>query len=478
MRKPVPSNTSIRSKTRMMRFIVAAALSMLALVSAPQDANVQVWEKLVAPGMVYRMEYDAKTPMTVHAVRLSMQSPAVAAVPVLAGQTVFEDNDSKGRGSVTQMVRENKAIGGINADFFALSGDPLGLMVHDGELISTPFNNRAVFAWGPKDAAIGIASFSGLMTGGGATVQIDGVNEACGDNMAVLNTQRAGAAVSSGPCKMLIVRYTAGKWAPSTVMRGVIVEILDDESKLEVQPRTVVLVVRGRRAQTVSDLHVGTNVKFLLQTSGFDWETMDQAVGGGPLLLRAGKFVDDSAAEGFRDGFANARHPRTAIGKTATGELWFVTIEGRQETGAGATTEEAAHVMARLGCVDAINLDGGGSTELALRGMVMNRPSDGSERLVANGIVFVPKVGLPELTPVPASIVITGSPAAKRAATAKVVETGGRIVPNSEVLWSSTGSAGWVDQGGLIHGVKNGRITVYAFAAGKRLSTTVEVDSF
>ena len=460
-----------------MRLIVALSLTFLATAPA-QETGTQVWEKLVAPGMVYRMEYDPRIPMTMHGIRLSMASPAVRAVPALAGKTVFEDNDTKGRATVGQMMRENKAVGAINGDFFSLSGDPLGLMVRDGELLSTPLGKRAVFAWGPKKTAIGSASFSGLMTGGGSTVQIDGVNQSCGENEAILDTQSAGYALASAPSTMIVVRQGSGKWAPSTVMNGVISEILEDQTRLEVPRGTAVLVVRGKRAKAVEDLHVGTKVKFLMRTSGFDWEILDHAIGGGPMLLRNGKIVDDATEEGFREGFATTKNPRTAIGRTESGDMWFVVIEGRQESGSGATIEEEAKLMRRLGCIDAINLDGGGSTELALRGLIINKPSDGSERPIANGIVFMPKVGMPEPEPENAQLTVIGEAGPKHNAQARILNAAGKAVPNAEILWSSVGSAGWIDQGGHIHGVKNGRITVSAYVFGKRISSSVEIDGF
>ena len=82
--------------------------------------------------------------------------------------------------------------------------------------------------------------------------------------------------------------------------------------------------------------------------------------------------------EGFPPGsFVAARHPRTAVGRTAEGDVWLVAVDGRSPVSVGASLPELAAIMRRLGCVEAMNLDGGGSTTLAAMGLTVNRPSDG-----------------------------------------------------------------------------------------------------
>jgi exopolysaccharide biosynthesis protein len=72
---------------------------------------------------------------------------------------------------------------------------------------------------------------------------------------------------------------------------------------------------------------------------------------GGPVLLRAGKATKLPPRD--------PRHPRTAVGLDREGNVWYVVIDGRQSMSVGASLEETAEVMRRLGCVEAINLDGG-----------------------------------------------------------------------------------------------------------------------
>jgi hypothetical protein len=101
--------------------------------------------------------------------------------------------------------------------------------------------------------------------------------------------------------------------------------------------------------------------------------TAVQAWGGGPVLVHEGRLVRPTVTSTFSAG----RHPRTVVGRTRSGDVLLVTIDGRQPGhSVGASLSEAAELMLRLGAVEAINLDGGGSTTFVLRGQVVNRPSD------------------------------------------------------------------------------------------------------
>jgi exopolysaccharide biosynthesis protein len=105
-------------------------------------------------------------------------------------------------------------------------------------------------------------------------------------------------------------------------------------------------------------------------------------------LTSGGEIVVPDGTGSFFD-----RNPRTIAGTTADGKIVLATIDGRQTTSVGTTMDETAAVADALGMHDAINLDGGGSTAMALGdGTLVNRPSGagGAERAVGDAIVFVP----------------------------------------------------------------------------------------
>ncbi|MBC7615893.1 MAG: phosphodiester glycosidase family protein [Pedobacter sp.] len=127
-----------------------------------------------------------------------------------------------------------------------------------------------------------------------------------------------------------------------------------------------------------------------------DWEnnlTEKDVMVSGPLLIFNKKMEElDSSS------FTKLRHPRTAIGIKANGKVILLTVDGRQENSAGMSLHELTKIMRWLGCVNAVNLDGGGSTTLWVQNSgVVNYPSDNKkwdhegERKVANVVVLKKK---------------------------------------------------------------------------------------
>jgi hypothetical protein len=150
-----------------------------------------------------------------------------------------------------------------------------------------------------------------------------------------------------------------------------------------------------------------------------------------------------------------------------------VVVDGRQDMSVGATVAETAAIMSRLGCVEAINLDGGGSSTLALSGLVLNRPSDGTERPIANSVLLM--AGAPEP---PDAAKIVGAEKVKVGAGADflVADSKGAPLPGSVVVWSATGAA-WIDQSGRLRGLRPGKAVVRAWVGGKVLEAQVEVEA-
>ncbi|THA25163.1 phosphodiester glycosidase family protein [Streptomyces sp. RKND-216] len=124
----------------------------------------------------------------------------------------------------------------------------------------------------------------------------------------------------------------------------------------------------------------------------------DDVVNGGPQLVRDGRVALTTGAGGFAHpdgpGFAYAwalkRHPRTMVGVDGRGRLLLVSATGRHPGYSdGLSLHEAARFMEALGARGAMNLDGGGSTAMALRGALLTRPSDpAGERAVGDALLL------------------------------------------------------------------------------------------
>jgi exopolysaccharide biosynthesis protein len=128
-----------------------------------------------------------------------------------------------------------------------------------------------------------------------------------------------------------------------------------------------------------------------------DWSDVTEALNGGPTLVQHGKLTNLWKEEALGVSFNKTTHPRTAIGVTKDSTVILVVADGRQpKVSIGMPLDELGNLMINLGCTDAMNLDGGGSSTMVLWDTVMNYISDdsdeknrlpGVERLVADAIV-------------------------------------------------------------------------------------------
>lgn len=164
-----------------------------------------------------------------------------------------------------------------------------------------------------------------------------------------------------------------------------------------------VLVAYGPARERLAGLTAGAEVQIdvgiePLDVSPSDWVESADILPGGPFIVRGGKTTppDDWVAEGFSHNAHNGpRHPRTAVGVTAKGEMLLVTVDGRQSHSIGMTMWELAELMLDLGAQHALSLDGGGSTTMTVMGKVRNRFSDPAERPVASSLVVRYRPDLP-----------------------------------------------------------------------------------
>jgi exopolysaccharide biosynthesis protein len=141
----------------------------------------------------------------------------------------------------------------------------------------------------------------------------------------------------------------------------------------------------------------GGNIQYRtrLGTATGTWSRARDIVGGAGLLVHDGRptTTDDWAAEKMREGFATERHPRTMIGVDRSGAIWLVAVDGRNPlVSLGMSFAELQGLAGLLSLRYALNLDGGGSTTMVVRGVVVNRPSDiTGPRPVSDALLVFPR---------------------------------------------------------------------------------------
>ncbi len=338
----------------------------------------------VPPGLEYVHHRIGEGPWSIHVVKVDRSAARFRFLSTLAQDQVY------GLATVSQQAAslpDARPIAAVNGDFFVIrpgpyQGDPLGLHVALGELISSP---RGESFWIDREGRPHIGQVTAQFRAVGPTgVSIPfALNQERGDDEAVLYTPAVGASTrTNGGLELILEKAGEGAWLPLRLgasFRARVATIVEG-GNAELTPTTMVLSIGPTLAERLPAKAPGSVLTLCLETVP-DLTGILTAVGGGPILLKEGKSPDWSPPL--------PRHPRTAMGWNEE-QFILVVVDGRQEgLSVGMTYPELASLMRRFGCEYAVNLDGGGSSTLWLDGHVMNSPSDGRERPVANSLVVI-----------------------------------------------------------------------------------------
>ncbi|HAR61894.1 MAG: hypothetical protein DKM50_08005 [Candidatus Margulisiibacteriota bacterium] len=359
-------------------------------------------------------------PVIANILTIDLKNPNISVKSALGRDFVVADEYYKGREKLGDLARRKNAIAAINADYFSTDGDPLGFMVRDGELISESMSNRVALGI----TADGRIKFSRIATSGTliasdqSSCRLDGINRMLPPNGIVILTPAYGTKpIVNEPVLLMLVGdinlpVTLGK-----ELQGTIKYIGFSDTINTIPQNSIVLAGKGRGAKwLITHLHEGDGIRFhydaktvaanyprpMLITDSVidpptdnikdDWSDVIQSISGGPWLVKNGSTLIDGKDQGFNENsFVNAKHPRTAIGVNSNGELLIVTVDGRKKYSVGLSLKELAEYLIQLGAVEAINLDGGGSTSMVVKGLYVNGPSENSPRPIANALLVFDK---------------------------------------------------------------------------------------
>jgi hypothetical protein len=201
-------------------------------------------------------------------------------------------------------------------------------------------------------------------------------------------TRQYDQSTPSGPGREVVLR------------RGVVVAVQDSRGTA-LAPGQRSVQATGDDTALLQDVVVGDKlrVRLRLESHGRPLATPagTTVTNGGPLLLRNGRERITQRRDGFvhpgdpsfQYGFVIKRNPRTFAGIDGRGRTVLITVDGRSAQDLGLSVPEAADVARSLGLVDAINLDGGGSTTMVVNGQVISHPSDATgERPVGDALLI------------------------------------------------------------------------------------------
>jgi hypothetical protein len=291
-------------------------------------------------------------------------------------------------------------VAGINGDFYVTDrglyiGDPRGLQIMEGELVSGPADQSTFWidtAGNPQMSNV-LSHFKVTWPDGTATPI--GINEERPLRGVVLYTPRVGASTrASGGREFLLERGGEGNWLPLRPGLTYVAKVaaISDNGDTPLRPQQMVLSVGPWLAGRFTNVPAGAELKISMAMAP-DLAGVRTAISGGSVLIRNGKKEELKVPLSFAYKYRSVteRHPRSAIGASSK-YYYLVEVDGRQRgLSAGMTLAELADYMVGLGCELGMNLDGGNSATLWLNGKVMNSPSGQRPRDIANGLVVVQK---------------------------------------------------------------------------------------
>lgn len=316
---------------------------------------------------------------------------------------------SHGNGTITnkpvtaQALQKNtngrRVIGAVNGDFFDMS-------LIKGLTYSTSIIDGEIKAAVPKCTVLGVnedgsvfidtLNMKGTVTFKDRQGPIDMVNKLRWSNQAIIFTPAFGKATSNTVTGAdIVVRGVELPIKANKIYTGVIDKIVSNANSTEIPADGVVISVQGSAINMFTGAAPGDTVSFSINS---DKPNIRYAVAGFPRLIKDGKVSPEIESRGD----AKERHPRTAVG-IKDNKLYLVTVDGRQPgVSEGMTLYEFTELLLAQGIENAVNLDGGGSTTMAVRKQgdavikLANVPSDGRERYVGNSIQIVSEAPVSE----------------------------------------------------------------------------------
>lgn len=332
------------------------------------------YEEQIAPGIKYTSLFRTTKagPVTAYVVDLTPGNNYTIK-PILSNDTIVDLE------KLQSMAERNKAIAAINTSYFAPNGEILGLLKLDNQIVSTSTVVRTALGIFPDGKMIfDQTDYKGSITlPDGRSVAITGVNHERGTDDLILYNNYFDSMTGNNEYG---TDYIVSKDVITAIVRG----------NAAIPPGSVVLSAHGSNEKALESLKVGDVVK-INETLGPLWDKTIYAISAGPRLIKNNSVFLTSKVEEFPADIAVGRAPRTAIGVTKDGHVLFAVVDGRQQNSRGMTLLELALFMQEFGAVDAMNFDGGGSSEMVLRGKIMNKPSDGRERSVGAALIITNK---------------------------------------------------------------------------------------
>lgn len=317
-------------------------------------------------------KYYNNRPVKINVVEVDMKlAKGLELTPALSS-----NNTLNSRRTISTIAKSNKAIVALNGTYFKpQTGVPLGTLMINKKMYTGPVYDRVAF--GIFDDGhrtkfdIARVQLNATVEGSGVKIKVDNINQP-----RMLST--------------LTLVYTPdwGNLSPYAPKYGMNLLVENDiitkasANPIEIPQNGYVLSGPKSILQPLLDKK---DAKLTINTNP-EWKNVKHIISGGPYLVKNNEVFVDMTAQKL--GAIGGRNPRSAIGFTADNNLVLVAVDGREGSSIGMTLMELANFMKSIGCTNAINLDGGGSTVMYVNGQVVNNPAQKGGIPLSNAIVL------------------------------------------------------------------------------------------
>ncbi|MDR0616049.1 MAG: phosphodiester glycosidase family protein [Synergistaceae bacterium] len=359
-----------------------------------------IWKKELQKDGINLMLYrqgtglpESRAGLTGEFAGISAKRPVYIAA-VIASQdeidmTIAFAGTRNGKADLSLIARKENASAAVNGGFFA-GRHPAGAVLLDGVHAGKPVKGRPAVAWAQNNGApifgdgsvrVGIRAKSGYVP----VTRFNSPPPA--DGAAIYASRVTGEASGIAPDSLVI------KTRDGSVIRTWEASELGVDS-FRIPPESEAVIARGRASEILSELEPGATLVLISDWIFPAFAGKDYLSQAGPMLISGGVPEDFRDWQGkYSAWFLKKRHPRTIMGTDGKRVFWAV-IDGRDPARSlGATMEETREIAGALGLSDAINMDGGGSSQLIWQGLTVNRPSEGKERPLPYGLIMKLKSG-------------------------------------------------------------------------------------
>lgn len=355
---------------KIMSAVVGLLMSATPIMAAPQFKYIEKKETTnLAEGLTHEFitSFTSDGFRGINVLKFNLSESSLRLVPLF-------NNTTTGKGmAISKMVQNKNAVAGVNGDFFNYKPFfPLGIAIENGELITSNSDasnpTPSIVVGKDNSLTLGRIEVSMSLKVGDKTLPVGMVNKPNNYGSTGIYTSRWGQKTRGGK---------ANSQTEVAIENGVVIDRLDQGGPMNIPKNGYVVNIKDGMYLP----SVGESAEFVV--SGINLGETKFAIGAGSQILKDGGAVNTHIN-------ISGRHPRTAIGfNKNTLDCVILTVDGRSIYH-GMTTADVSELLLSMGMTDGFNLDGGGSTTMAIKNVntdkvdVVNYIE--SERAVANGV--------------------------------------------------------------------------------------------